>query len=376
MGCHLHIMVIGGTGRSLVNFRGPLLRRMVALGHRVTACAPADNPDVANELEAMGVTYRDLSIGRTGVNPVQDARTLAALFLLFRELRPDAVLSYTIKPVIWGGVAAQLAGVPRFYAMITGLGYAFLNGGGVRQRVVKRIVMVLYQIALRHVDAVFFQNPDDEAEFRALGLTPKGARFVRVNGSGVDLDHFKFHPPPTVPIFLLLARLLVDKGICEYREAARRLKRSYPQARFLIGGPHDSNPSAIGESEIADWVDAGEIEYLGNLKDVRPALARSMVFVLPSYREGTPRTVLEAMATGRAIITTDAPGCRETVVNGENGFLVAPRDVDALVDAMQRFLDEPNLAQKMGKRSLEMAVQKYDVHLVNDVLVRELGLDG
>jgi glycosyltransferase involved in cell wall biosynthesis len=176
------------------------------------------------------------------------------------------------------------------------------------------------------------------------------------------------------PVFLLIARLIGDKGIREFVQAAQLIQRSYPDCRFLLVGGLDSNPDAISQIELDDWIHNGMVEYLGRLDDVRPAIARASVYVLPSYREGTPRSVLEAMAMGRAIITTDAPGCRETVIDGENGFLVPVKSVDALVDAMTRFIEDPDLAVRMGKRSREIAEEKYDVHKVNAVMLKEMGI--
>jgi glycosyltransferase involved in cell wall biosynthesis len=188
------------------------------------------------------------------------------------------------------------------------------------------------------------------------------------------LDRFQVQPLPRAPVFLLVARLIADKGIREYCEAARILRRRHPEARFLLVGGPDRNPASIPITEVARWHSNGDIEYLGELEDVRPALARSLVYVLPSYREGTPRTVLEAMAAGRAIITADSPGCRETVIEGENGFLVPVKSVDSLVEAMGRFIQDPALAVRMGARSREIVVEKYEVHKVNAVMLRAIGI--
>jgi glycosyltransferase involved in cell wall biosynthesis len=257
--------------------------------------------------------------------------------------------------------------------MIEGLGYAF---GGVswQKRPVGLIVRNLYRMALKFSAGVFFLNPDDRDLFLKLGLIPREVKTTLLNGIGVDLDWYSPCVLPDRPVFLLIARLLVDKGLREYYQAAKQLKSRYPQARFLLAGDLDENPMCIRAKELETWRLDGAIEYLGHLDDVRPAFAAARVYVLPSYREGTPRTVLEAMAMGRPIVTTDAPGCRETVVEGRNGFLVPVRDVEALAVAMERFILEPELAERMGKESLAIAREKYDVHKINAVIMRVMGV--
>lgn len=367
------VTVLGGFALSLLNFRGPLLRALVESGHEVIASAPDVSDDVRLALQALGTTCREVPMQRAGLSPSGDLHTLFSLLQLFREVRPDTLLCYTIKPVIWGLLAARLARVPRRVAMITGLGYAFMDGGGWRQRVILRVVCFLYRRALAGAHVVMFQNPDDRTEFEKRGLLPKSAEVVMINGSGVDTRHYAAAPLPQAPVFLLMARLLSDKGIREYVGAAKQLRVRYPSAHFLLAGPLDKNPAALSEVELQQWQREGAIEYLGSLRDVRPALARCRIYVLPSYREGTPRSVLEAMSSGRPIITTDAPGCRETVKEGSNGFLVPVRDTDALARAMERFILEPELAGRMGQESRRIAEEKYDVNKVNAVIMRAMG---
>lgn len=367
-------LVIASYPDSILKFRGPLLEAMVASGWDVHIAAPAVDamPGLREALASMGVALHDIPLSRTGTNPVADLGLVLALRRLMRELQPTVVLPYTIKPVIYGTIAAWMAGVPRRFALVTGLGYAFT---GDRQGVVKRVVSSLYRFALGRTHKVFFQNPDDERLFRELGIAPAGIPSVVVNGSGVDVAAFPVTPlPGGDPVFLLIGRLLGDKGVREFAEAARQVKALHPEVRFRVVGWIDSNPDAIAQSELDAWVADGTLEFLGKLDDVRPAIAASTVYVLPSYREGTPRTVLEAMAMGRPIITTDAPGCRETVIDGDNGFLVPVQSVDALVDAMLKFIEDPTLAPRMGRRSRQIAEDKYDVHKVNAVMLREMGI--
>jgi len=368
-------LLIAGFADSLLGFRGPLIAALQAQGLQVHVAAPglAVGSAARAQLQAQGLTVHDIPLHRTGQNPLADLRSLWALWRLMRRVRPQYVLGYTIKPVIYGSLAAWLAGVPRRFALITGLGYAFQDTGG--RGGLRALVQRLYALALARVQVVFFQNPDNQQLFVQRGLLAPGVTSVVVNGSGVEVDRFSVQPLPAGgPHFLLIARLLGDKGVREYATAARRVRARHPQARFALVGWIDENPDAIRQAELDAWVADGVVDYLGRLADVRPAIAACSVYVLPSYHEGTPRTVLEAMAMGRAVITTDAPGCRETVVDGANGFLVPVRSVDALAAAMLRFADEPGLAQRMGASSRAMAEDRYDVRKVNAVMLRAMGL--
>lgn len=383
-------LLIASFPDSLLRFRGPLLEALQAKGLSVHVAAP-DLPigsEMRLRLESQGVVVHDISLRRTGMNPLADLASLMGLWRLMRRIQPDYVLSYTIKPVIYGTLAAGLARVPHRFALITGLGYAFQGqldsaevAGNKQRGLLRALVQGLYAFSLRVAKKVFFQNPDDEALFRKLGILRDTAGSVVVNGSGVDVAEYSVSALPVVtsdsgPIFLLIARLLGDKGVREYAEAARRIKIRYPHCVFRLVGWIDDNPDAIKQHELDGWMAEGVLEYLGRLSDVRPAIVDCSVYVLPSYREGTPRTVLEAMAMARAIVTTDAPGCRETVLDGENGFLVPARDVDALTEAMLRFVHAPELANQMGHRSRQIAEEKYDVHKVNAVMLREMGITG
>jgi glycosyltransferase involved in cell wall biosynthesis len=369
------VVIIGGFAPALISFRGDLIAAMVAAGHEVIACAPGDHPEVAKALSARGARYLPVELDRSGTNPLADLSSLLRLRQLFRQLRPDLVLAYTAKAVIYGAGAARLAGVPHIFAMITGLGYAFIEGRELKRRILRQVTTRLYRASLAGCEAILFQNRDDLDEFRKAAIVAPGKPLIRVEGSGVDTEHYGFSPvTPEPPTFLLIARLLRDKGIVEYVEAARRLRAEHPNARFRLLGPMDPNPAGLSADVLERWRAEGAIEYLGEAADVRPHLRACTVYVLPSYREGMPRTVLEAMAVGRAIVTTDAPGCRETVVEGENGFLVPPRDAGALADAMHRFIVDPGLAIAMGERSRAIALQRFDVHRVNAVMLEAMGL--
>lgn len=369
----MKLLLVGGFAESLLNFRGALIEDLLRAGVEVHVAAPGlSDGDLSLALRDRGAIPHDIPLRRTGMNPASDLVALHGLWSLMRELRPDVFLGYTIKPVIYGLLAARVARVKRRYALITGLGYAFLNQPqGLKARVVSGVARSLYRGALRGAHRVFFQNPDDQALFRALGILSRRVASVVVNGSGVDVRHFaQTQVPEGRVVFLMIARLLGAKGVREYADASRRLRREFPSAVFRLAGWIDGGPDSISADELASWVNEGHVEYLGKLADVRPALRECGVYVLPSYREGTPRTVLEAMAIGRAVVTTDAPGCRETVIDGVNGYLVPVGSSDGLADAMRRFLAEPSLAREMGEQSRRIVEERYDVRRVNAEMLR------
>ncbi|KPQ29100.1 MAG: Glycosyltransferase [Marinobacter excellens HL-55] len=369
-------LLIGSFPDSLIKFRGPLLQALVAKGLDVHVAAPDldDVPAIRAELESLGITLHNIGLKRTGTNPLADLSTVRELWRLMRRIQADYVLGYTIKPVIYGSLAAWLAGVPNRFALVTGLGYAFTGEASGKRGLLRKLIQRLYRFGLSKSRKVFFQNPDDEALFRQLRLLPSVIPSCVVNGSGVDVTGYALAPLPQQPSFLLIARLLGDKGVREYAQAAQKVKADHPNAVFRLVGWIDDNPDAIGQYELDEWVNSGTLEFMGKLADVRPAIADCNVYVLPSYREGTPRTVLEAMAMGRPVITTDAPGCRETVTDGDNGFLVPVQAVDELAAAMVRFIQKPELVGTMGQRSRQVAEQKYDVHRVNEFMLGEMGV--
>lgn len=369
------VAVIGSHAHYLVNFRGALIQAMKAHGHEVLALAPDFDAGTRSDLTAIGVRPVDISLSRTGLNPVRDVRDFFGLNARMRQLRPDVVLAFTIKPVVYGLLAASMARVPRRFALITGLGYTFSEGGSRRDRIVQTTARQLYRVALRGADAVFMQNPDDVDEFVARRIVSR-KKVVPVNGSGVDLDAWPLMDLPDPPVtFTLAARLLGEKGVREYVAAARQVKAKHPETRFLLLGGLDTNPSAIGRTEVMSWVAEGVVEWPGHV-EMRPRLAQTSVFVLPSYREGVPRSTQEAMAAGRPVITTDSPGCRETVVAGENGYLVPPRDVDSLAAAMLKFVENPQQIAVMGRNSRRLAEERFDVRAINQKMLSVMGLDG
>ncbi|MCF8708910.1 glycosyltransferase family 4 protein [Rhizorhapis sp. SPR117] len=366
----MKISVISNFASSLLNFRGPLLLEMVRRGHEVLAFAPDHDEATRAWLRANGIVPIDFNLARAGMNPIRDAASLLDLRRLLRRHKPDITLGYYIKPVIYGTIAAWLARVPRRFAMIEGLGFAFTQGQrpSRRRAALQRVVARLYRSALRLAERVIFLNPDDRREFVERRLVSPD-RAVILGGIGLDLQEWAYEEPDAgAATFIMVGRLLRDKGVEEYVEAAKALRPHYPQARFLLVGGHDENPAAIPLAEVRLWVDAGVIEWPGHVP-VRPWLAQASVFVLPSYREGVPRSTQEAMAIGLPVVTTDVPGCRETVVEGKNGFLVPVRNSARLAEAMRHFLDHPDSVVPMGLESRRLAEERFDVHVQNRKLL-------
>lgn len=330
----------------------------------------------SNEVLATGAEPISFSLARTGMNPFCDLRDMWRLAGLFRRLAPQVVLCCQIKPVIYGTMAARMAGVPRRVAMVEGAGYIFTNAGTIsrKKRLLRTIVSMLYRAALSQAHRVLFLNRDDCEMFVASGMV-KGDRIERLPGIGVDLARFPVAPLPEPPVmFAFVGRLLLDKGIRDFVAAAQIVKRDHPETRFVLLGSLDENPSSVTAEEVSEWVRSGMFEWPGYVTDVRPWITQTSVFVLPSFREGLPRSTQEAMAMGRAVITTDVPGCRETVEDGVNGFLVPVRDPARLAEAMLRFVRNPDLITGMGAASRRIAEEKYDVHKVNARLLTVLNV--
>ena len=371
------MVVICSYTVSLVNFRYQLLRALVANNHEVVALGPESHAPTIEALSKIGVTFHQIPMARAGLNPFGDIRTMMALWRMLRQFKPDVVVSYTMKPIIYGLFAARLAGVRERHALITGLGYIFGDTGSApRKRWMRRAVTLMYRIGLKGCGRVFVYNDADEGDVRKGHMVEDDRCIVRVPGTGVDFGQYPASAPPQGEVvFLMIARLLREKGFHEFVEAARVLKAEHPNARFQILGPMDPSPLAVSREELDRWTAEDAIEYLGETTDVRPYLARCSVFVLPSYyREGIPRSILEALATGRAVVTANTPGCRDTVIDGDNGYIVPPRDARALERAMRRFLDQPSLVTAMGRESLTLAKRRFDINVVNQLLLREMRL--
>lgn len=356
------VVVSANSMWNIANFRAGLINGLSEQGYHIVVAAPG----------ATGADHIDIAIDRSGINPLRDAAMLLSYRRLMQRIRPSAYLGFTIKPNIYGAIAARLVGVPSI-PNVSGLGTAFIRGGGFA-----RFVSILYRVAFRRCHVVFFQNPDDRDLFVERRIvTPAQARLLP--GSGIDLGHFAPMPieggADDRPTFLLIARLLGDKGVREYAAAARLLKERMPALRCQLLGPLDEgNRTAISPAELDGWIADGAIEYLGEADDVRPAVARASALVLPSYREGLPRTLLEGAAMGKPLVATDVPGCREIVKEGVNGTLCAPRDAESLARAMMRIAAlDPQRQAAMGKASRELVQQRFSEALVIDAYLEALG---
>ncbi len=369
------VLVAGGVARSLVNFRATLLEAIMDAGHTLVTCAGEADAQTLAELRARNIPFHRIPFDRRGLNPIHDFSYCTTLRSLMVTFRPDLFLAYTVKPIVYGALMARSARIPRVAAMITGAGAALVHDSTPTTRhVVARLVRLLYRHALRRVDTVFFQNRDDEAYFRSHALLG-ASNVLHVQGSGVDLQHFRPAPPVLKPTtFLMAARLLPEKGVREYVQAARALRGQFARTRFLLLGPIESG-CGLTEEEVRRWSSDGVIEYLGSVVDVRATLASASVFVLPSYYpEGRSRAIQEAMAMARPIITTDWRGCRESVENGVNGWIVPVQDVDSLTATMSRFIQEPGRIVTMGKESRRLAETLYDVRKIDAFILDSLGL--
>lgn len=370
------IIIISHYAPSVVSFRGALIQALCSRGVRVKVLAPDWQEQTAKAVIFLGAETATYNLSRAGLNPFNDFRTFLQLCLQLRQDKPDVVFTYAAKTNIWGTLAAALNGVSNRVVMVEGMGYAFTDSDterSAKQRFLRLVLSALYRIAFKLAHKVVVLNPDDSVDLQQLcGLLPH--KTVVLGGIGVPLNDWPLHPPCTTPItFTLIARLIREKGIFEYLQAARLVKAQHPDVRFYLLGGLDDNPGAISQANIQPWLDDGTVEWPGQV-NVKPWLSRTSVFVLPSYREGVPRSTQEAMAMGRPVITTDVPGCRQTVVDGLNGFMVPPRNVPALAAAMLRFIQNHNLVATMGTESRRLAEERFDVDKINRKLMEVLGL--
>lgn len=365
-------ILISPKNRSAYNFRGDLIKDVQAHGYDVVVTGP--NKEGVDKIEALGARFIEIPMNKNGVNPFADIVYCYKLWKIMKAEQADAVLGYTIKPVIYGSIAAKLADVKNRTAMVTGAGYLFASKS-LKARLIKLISFMLYKIGLGAAQKVIFQNVDDLNEFVENRLVKREKCHV-VNGSGVNMAKYTPSAYPEVPSFFFLGRLVNAKGGMDFVKAARIVKTKYPDARFMILGKFEKDlPDAIAKEDLVPYIDDGTIELFPETDNVAQYYAQSSVFVLPTaYREGTPRVILEALASARAVITTFTPGCKETVKDGVNGFFVPVHDPQAIAEKMLYFIEHPEAVSMMGAESLKRCECKYDVRIINKEMLDIMAL--
>ncbi|MDT0161595.1 glycosyltransferase family 4 protein [Bacillus sp. AG4(2022)] len=368
----MKVVVISPKNKTLFNFRGDLIKDIISNGHEVIAIGP--NREYIDDVLALGVKFIEIPFSKDNTSILGDINYYKRLKSVISAQKPDLVFSYTIKPVVYGSLAARGAGVNKVFPMVTGLGRVYASNS-LKVKALRMITGVLYKRAFKGCNKVIFQNSDDLKRFVELGYLSED-KAVRVDGSGVNMSRFNANTLPEEPIFLMIARVIKEKGVFDFAEAARKVKKQYPESRFILLGGYDSSIGAIKPEELAPYISDGSIEFPGETKDVVPYLAKAKVFVLPTYyREGLPRTILEAMAMGRPVLTTDWPGCRDAVTNGVNGYLVKPQNSKDLAEKMLYMIENPEHLKQMSENSLQLCKEKYDVHIVNRHMLEIMGLD-
>lgn len=374
------IVFIGTIASSIYDFRADLIHSLLKQGHRIYAFTSQYNAEDINKIEQLGAIPVTYTLNRGGLNPLADIVATYQLFKKIKHINPDVVFSYFSKPVIFGTLAAKLAKVPCVIGMLEGLGYTFTEqpeGLSHKTKFIRYIQVFLYKIALPMLDQLIFLNPDDPKDLLEK-YSIKVKKVVILGGIGLNLQEYPYQPVDDISLpikFLFIGRLLKEKGIHEFVQAAKLVKKQYPKTQFTILGQIDTfNIGALQQSELDDLIASNVVHYLGWVNNVKDWITNSHVFVLPSYREGVPRSTQEAMAIGRAIITTDVPGCRETVIQNRNGFIIPRWDSKALAENMIYFIENPKQIRFMGDESHKIALDKFDVEQVNQRLQNILGV--
>ena len=358
----MKIMVVSPKNKTVFNFRGDLIKEFINRGYEVVVTGP--DQQYVDDIKALGARFIEIPFVKDNVGIRGDLKYSKQLRNVMEQEKPDKVFSYTIKPVIYGSIAAGQAGIKEVYPMITGLGRVY-GTDSTKAKVLRVITGTLYKKAFKSCKKVIFQNWDDMKLFTDLKYLPK-EKCEKVDGSGVNMERFEFSGPADEPVFLMISRIIKEKGVFEFCEAAKIVKQKHPEARFILLGGYDNSIGAIQPEELEKYTGNGIIEIPGEVKDVSPILKDAYAFVLPTYyREGIPRTILEAMACGKPIITTDWVGTREAVNGGENGFLVPIQNSAVLADKINYLIENRQEAERMGKNSHELCQKKFEVGIVN-----------
>lgn len=366
-------LILSNQFRSMLIFWRTLIKTLQKNGINVVCCAPSGDKASEAELENLGARIINCDMSRKGLNPISDLIYYKRLKKIMACEKPEILFATTIKPVIYGCAAAKSLRIPAIFATITGLGYVF-EADSIPKKMLMRLGSLMYRFALANIDGIFFQNQDDEKLFRENRIITEANKIFFANGTGVDVNRFaKTSLPPFPPLrFLLIARLLEAKGIRDYAAAASIIKSNYPETSFQILGVPENGRGGLPMEMISEWQQHGLIEYLGHAKDVRPYIKNSHVAVLPSWREGTPTALMEAMSMGRPCIATDVAGCREVVKNGVNGWLCKPKDPVSLADAMLKFIQQPATISNMGSKGRELAENEFEAGKVAAGIVETL----
>jgi len=374
----MKIALIGTLAQNAILFRKDMILALKERDHKVYVFCIDFTVDTKKQIESFGAIAVDYSLNRAGLNPFKDIKDTLVLSKKLKELKVDISFSYFVKPVIFGTIAAKMAGIKKRIGMLEGLGYVFTDlpkDISKKQKTLRKIQVFLYKISMPLLDKIIFLNPDDPKDL--IEKYNIKVRKVEVLGAiGLNLDEYSYAKVPKDKIrFLFIGRLLAEKGFFEYIKAVKIVKKEYPDVEFIVlGGIDSDNPGGLKQEELDRLLKEDIIVYPGFVKNVNDWIAKSSVFVLPSYREGVPRSTQEAMAIGRAIITTDVPGCRETVIDGVNGFLIPSFSEIALVEAMKKFIKNPYLIEQMGNKSYKIAKEKFDAKKINKRLLEILDL--
>ncbi len=376
----MKIVIIGTVASSLYGFRAEMIKALLKKNHKIYAFTSEYTADDLKKIERLGATPVTYLLNRGGLNPLADIKATLILAKRIKTIAPDLVFSYFSKPVIFGTLAAKIAKVPQIVGMLEGLGYTFTdqpNGLNIKTQIIKKFQIFMYKLALPKLDKIIFLNSDDPIDLLET-YHIKVKQIQVLGGIGLNLAEYTYQSSPAIKpfiYFLFIGRLLKEKGIREFILAAKMVKDKYPQAHFTVLGQIDSaNLGALKQSELDDLIASKIIIYPGYVNDIKPWIVNSHVFVLPSYREGVPRSTQEAMAMGRAVITTDVPGCRETVIDEVNGFLVEKWNPQALAEKMIYFIEHPEQIEKMGYESYKIAQKRFNADKVNEKLLSILGL--
>ncbi len=368
------ILIVSSASYSLTNFRRDFINALISNGYEVFTASPDLRADIAETLVAMGVKPIEFNLSRTGINPYIDIKSIFQLKTIIKENCIDLVFPYTIKPVLYGSIAANLCKVP-VISLITGLGFTF-SAASIKARLLQHVTTLLYKVAIQKNRLIIFQNSDDQKLFLDSKIISPNNKTDVVGGSGVNLREYSYRINENASDkvkFIFVARLIKEKGVDLFIEAATKLKTKYPCAEFYVIGSPGNSPSAIKEEKLNLLHKNGIIIYLGHQDDIQQNLANGDVFVLPTYyREGIPRSILEALSVGLPIITTETPGCRETVIPYKNGILVKPQDLDELTNAMEYFLLNKDEIKQMGIESRKFAEKRFDVNIINNTILQHI----